>query len=853
MPESDRERDPSRRRPRGDEKRRRRESTGDHDPERRKRRESRGEHTPYEHEGRRRKGHRATDSQGDLLLQPQRRSRRESDAEYESPSPRKQRPSRRNSTTDGSGSRSRRSAPLSLDALAQLDKTNAKKAGNYDYDEVYLKEVRRKEKDLEKDRVKVEKARKKGEQKEEEARRRAAESDAAYQDEKARKRREERKRAAAAAATAAAVEKKRSHTEDEREKRRSAHTEDEREERRRRHEAKYTPSEIEKKKERRRQEKQQRTEQKKRRLVSGPLAEEGGIDDDSEYRYMMEKRGGGGPPTVYSEQELARKKKKRKRIIIGVIIVLVLLAIIIPVAVTLSNKSSSSSSDTSSSGSAAADANTPKTSNLEGKDRNSVPEADRGGILDPWSWWDTEDFNVTYTNELVGGLPIIGLNSTWNDDVQANPNVPSLKDDFQYGKTPIRGVNVGGWLNLEPFITPSYFERWGSRDGVVDEWTLLSKLGPTKTKDTLEKHYSSFITRKTFSDIRAAGMDHVRFPFGYWIVQTYDGDPYLPQVSWRYLLRGIEYCRQNGLRVNLDLHGAPGSQNGWNHSGRQGVIGWLNGTDGDRNAQRTLDIHHKLSVFFAQDRYQKLVTMYGLVNEPRNVELDTDKVVAWTQKAIDQIRADGIKGIIVFGDGFMGLDNWQGKLQGNDNLLLDVHQYVIFNVDQISLKHRDKLNFACEAWTVQSERSMDTATGFGPTMCGEWSQADTDCTQYINNVGTGTRWEGTFDTGNLSTSVLKPQCPTATSCSCDGANADPADYSPDYKKWLYQFAIAQMDSFEAGWGWFYWTWETEKATQWSYRRGLEAGILPTKAYERDWTCPSDQTQLEDFSNLPEFY
>jgi glucan 1,3-beta-glucosidase len=102
-------------------------------------------------------------------------------------------------------------------------------------------------------------------------------------------------------------------------------------------------------------------------------------------------------------------------------------------------------------------------------------------------------------------------------------------------------------------------------------------------------------------------MDHVRFPFGYWIVQNFGDEPYIPQISWRYLLRGIEYCRQNGLRVNLDLHGAPGSQNGWNHSGRQGVIGWLNGTDGDLNAQRTLDIHHKLSVFFAQDRYKNVV------------------------------------------------------------------------------------------------------------------------------------------------------------------------------------------------------------------------------------------------------
>jgi glucan 1,3-beta-glucosidase len=835
---SDSDRDPSRRRPQGDERRRRRESHGDQDPERRRRRESRGEHTPYELDGRRRKGHRATDSQGDLLPRPTRHSRHQSDSEQQSPSPRKVRNSRRNSITDGSGSRSRGSgsAQLSLDALAKLDKVNAKKAGGwgqYDYDDEYLREVRKKEKDLEKDRVKQERAVKKKEKRVEEDMRRAVESDAAIQEEKARKRREERRKAR---------ESQKPLKDDDREKRRSAHTDDEREERRRKQETKYTPSELDEKRERRRQEKQHRTEQKKRRVISGPLAEEGGIEDD-EYQYMMEKRGGGGggPPTVYSEEQLA-KRKKWKRIIIIVVSLLILLAIIIPVAVMMSNKSSGGDS---SQNNAAAGAE-PKTSNLDGHDRNSVPKEDQGTIYDPWSWFDTADFNVTYTKELVGGLPIIGLNSTWNDDVQANPKVPNLQDKFQYGKMPIRGVNVGGWLNLEPFITPSFFEKFGSKDNVVDEWTLLSKLGPAKAKDTMEKHYSAFITKQTFADIRAAGMDHVRFPFGYWMVQNFGDEPYIPQISWRYLLRGIEYCRQNGLRVNLDLHGAPGSQNGWNHSGRQGVIGWLNGTDGDLNAQRTLDIHHKLSVFFAQPRYKNVVTMYGLVNEPRNVELDTAKVVAWTQKAIDQIRADKITAVIVFGDGFMGLDNWQGKLQGNDNLLLDVHQYVIFNTDQLSLKHRDKLNFACKAWTLQSKRSMDRTTGFGPTMCGEWSQADTDCTQYINNVATGTRWDGTINSGG-------PQCPLKTSeCSCDKANGDPASYSPDYKKWLYQFAIAQMDSFEAGWGWFYWTWETEKATQWSYRRGIAAGILPKKAYERDWTCPAGD-QYDTFGSLAEYY
>lgn len=503
---------------------------------------------------------------------------------------------------------------------------------------------------------------------------------------------------------------------------------------------------------------------------------------------------------------------------------------------------------------ASRDASKPSNSNLESISESDIPDSAKGGILDPFAWYDTTDFNVTYTNVMVGGLPVMGLNSTWDDDVQANPNVPSLKDSFEYGKMPIRGMNVGGWLNLEPFITPSFFSRFSSSDGVIDEWTLTTKLGQSKSAQTLEKHYSAFVSRKTFEDIRAAGFDHVRIPFNYWAVTTYDGDPYVPKISWRYLIRAIEWARQNGLRVKLDVHGMPGSQNGWNHSGRQGIVGWLNGTDGELNAQRSLDIHEQLSTFFAQPRYKNVVTLYGLVNEPRMVAINTDSVMKWTEQAIEVVRKNGITAVLVFGDGFMGLDKWQGKLQDHDNLLLDVHQYVIFNRDQIALKHRDKVKFACQGWTQQTQRSQDKTTGFGPTMCGEWSQADTDCTANINNVGIGSRWEGTMNTGNATTSVLTPLCPTKSdeTCSCDGANADPTKYSDTYRLFLRHFAQAQMESFEKGWGWFYWTWETEAAVQWSWKLGMEAGILPPKAYERDFKC-SDEVPDYEAMGLEESY
>lgn len=519
---------------------------------------------------------------------------------------------------------------------------------------------------------------------------------------------------------------------------------------------------------------------------------------------------------------------------IGIIagVALVVLIIIIVVAVVVSKKNQTS---------------TPGKSGLGNVNPNDVPTGARGTYLDPFTWYDTTDLNVTYTNETVGDLPIMGLFTDWDDSAAANDKVPALDDAWgDYSKMPARGVNLGGWLSLEPFITPSLF-NYDSRLGIVDEWTLCKHLGPKTTAATLEKHYATFVTEQTFKEIRDAGLDHVRIPYSYWAVQTYDDDPYLFRISWRYLIRGIEWARKYGLRVNLDLHGLPGSQNGWNHSGRLGTIGWLNGTDGSLNAQRSLDVHDRLSKFFGQPRYKNIITFYGLANEPQMVRLSVDAVVSWTEEAFKLVRDNGVEAKVVFGDGFMGLENWQGLLTGYPDLILDVHQYVIFNNDLIKYTHQKKVQYACDGWTQQAQESSNTATGYGPTMFAEWSQADTDCTQYLTNVGWGNRWTGTYNPGQSATPALTPMCPAEdSSCSCDGANASPGDYSDAYKKFLLMFAEAQMTSFENGYGWWYWTWDTESAPQWSYRQGLAAGILPAKAYDRDFNCDSD---VPDFGSM----
>jgi glucan 1,3-beta-glucosidase len=437
-----------------------------------------------------------------------------------------------------------------------------------------------------------------------------------------------------------------------------------------------------------------------KRNVSGAMLEEGRYHD--KYAYVK-RRGGAG--TV---REFIRKRGERRKggssgrccwITFGII---VLLIIFIPVGVTLSKKSSSSNSS-SSSGDVGQ-------SNLP--DRSTIPATAKGTVLDPYTWYTTTDFNTTYTGDTVGGLSVMGLMSNWDDSAQANQNTPPLNSNWTYGQIPIRGVNLGGWLSLEPFITPSLFNTYTAQDSVIDEYTLCTTLGPSAAAQVLEKHYATFVTESTFSDIANAGMDHVRIPYPYWAVTTYDGDPYVPNIAWRYLLRGIEYARKYGLRVNLDLHSLPGSQNGWNHSGRQGTIGWLNGTDGTLNGQRSLDIHHQLSQFFAQPRYNNVITFYGLVNEPRMTIMPIQPIIDWNTQAVQLIRKNGMQQHISFGDGFLQLDQWNSMFKSVDpGLTMDTHQYQIFNTPQLNMKHTDKVNMACQGWSTLMSTANNPSTG----------------------------------------------------------------------------------------------------------------------------------------------
>lgn len=64
----------------------------------------------------------------------------------------------------------------------------------------------------------------------------------------------------------------------------------------------------------------------------------------------------------------------------------------------------------------------------------------------------------------------------------------------------LRGVNIGGWLVLEPFLTPELFEA----NGAVDQWTFDQTPG---SADTLRHHWDTYCTESDIKKLASYGVN----------------------------------------------------------------------------------------------------------------------------------------------------------------------------------------------------------------------------------------------------------------------------------------------------------------------------------------------------------
>ena len=124
----------------------------------------------------------------------------------------------------------------------------------------------------------------------------------------------------------------------------------------------------------------------------------------------------------------------------------------------------------------------------------------------------------------------------------------------------LRGICIGGWLNMENFITGFAANESLMRSGVLDV------LGRDRYELFFESLLSNFFGDEDAAFLASIGVNSVRIPLNYRHLED-DADPFVvKEEGFRHLDRAIAACAANGIFSIIDLHAVPGSQNQHWHS-----------------------------------------------------------------------------------------------------------------------------------------------------------------------------------------------------------------------------------------------------------------------------------------------
>ncbi len=325
----------------------------------------------------------------------------------------------------------------------------------------------------------------------------------------------------------------------------------------------------------------------------------------------------------------------------------------------------------------------------------------------------------------------------------------------------LKGVNFGGWLVLEKWITPSLFEGTPALDDF--------QLNTFYTDEKIQNHYKTFITEDDFIFLSKVGINALRIPVGYWIF----GDEPPFQKSIDHLDYAFELAKKYNIQVLIDLHGAPGSQNGWDHSGFSGKTEWHRD---EKNISQSINVISRLA-----QRYAEYKDLWGieLLNEPhQSIPIKILKnYYKEGYKAVREYCSNDVA--VVISDSFRP-NAWNDFMTQPEfkNVILDLHLYQCFTEKERKMNIIQHLHKTNNEWNELLKKVQENRSA----ICGEWSLALDPQSFYSLN-----------DSEIMEATRLYGQ--------------------------------AQLKVFEQLRGWFYWTYKTEDTGGWNFKSNFEQGQL----------------------------
>ena len=341
----------------------------------------------------------------------------------------------------------------------------------------------------------------------------------------------------------------------------------------------------------------------------------------------------------------------------------------------------------------------------------------------------------------------------------------------------IRGTNLGNWLVLEKWMMPEMFESTGTED---ETW-LSRKLPQEELRAKLKAHRDTYITETDVKEIAEMGLNTVRLPVPY---QIFDDRP--PLVGCvEYVDTAFDWAEKYGLKILLDLHTVPGSQNGYDNGGITGVCKWCKNP---KEVEFALTVLERLA-----KRYGNREGLFGIevLNEP--ISWIVYVTAPSTGKAADKEEAKGSgyvplsflkpfykkaynklrailpdEKVIVFHDGFR-LTSWNSFFRESrmKNVMLDTHIYIFAMENFVPI---------AKPWVYQlyvniNRRQIRRVQKDIPVLVGEWCISN----KYANRM--------------------------------DRSVMDFEKYAQAQKKKYNEIASMQLDAWKESAGWFYWNYQ----------------------------------------------
>jgi len=172
----------------------------------------------------------------------------------------------------------------------------------------------------------------------------------------------------------------------------------------------------------------------------------------------------------------------------------------------------------------------------------------------------------------------------------------------------LRGFGLGGWLVPEGYMLHNKAWIEGFESPTEIENQIENLVGPEIAQNFWELYRENYVSQADIDQIAEWGFNHIRVPFHY--KQFYNESGVETPIGYAIIDELITWCEPYNMYIILDMHCAPGAQNGGPISDSDGTANlWLE----DSNKELTIQIWKEIAEYYSEET---LIGGYDLINEP---------------------------------------------------------------------------------------------------------------------------------------------------------------------------------------------------------------------------------------------